>query len=486
MNYVTLGMEPKLPLQYFEEIAAIPHGSNNEKELAIYIEEKAKSFGWPVRRDEYNNVLVKRPATRGFESAEPVLMQAHIDMVCEKTADTVHDFQKDGLQLYIDGDFLKAKGTTLGADDGYGVALMLALMDEDGDSFVHPELQFLFTAGEEIGFVGAMKMDCSDVTARKMIGLDAGPEGITSITSAGSQEHRAYIDPEFSECEEKALCISIRGLRGGHSAVNITDEKANANKIIGRLLYRISKVTEFRVSSVSCGTMYNAIAREGSFSVIVPEEKQAAVKETIENVYREIKEEYAFTDPDIVLEMKEENVTRVMSANATKALTRILFATPNGVHMMNKQVEYLPVISVNVGICRMVESGEIMISSLVRSSSVTLLEKFISEIALISEMAGESRFEMGERLPGWPYQKESKMRDLYKEIYRRRTGREVKEFGVHGGLELGVFSEKLPGLDVVPIGPDSYDCHTVTERLNIPSYARTYELIKEVLSACAE
>lgn len=486
MTYVTAGMEPKLPLQYFEEIAAIPHGSLNEEQLAKYIEDKAKSFGLYVRRDESNNVLVKRPATAGYENCAPVLLQAHIDMVCEKTGDTVHDFTKDGLKLYVEDDFLKAKGTTLGADDGYGAAYMLAMMDEDGDSFPHPELQFLFTTAEEIGFVGAMKLDCSDITARRMIGMDAGPEGKTAITSAGSQEHRSYIDPEFENCRLSGIKVNVKGLLGGHSAGNITDEKANANKILGRILYNLSQEGEFRLAEIACGTMYNAIPREGTMTVVAAEELKEKAADVIRKVYADLKEEYAYTDPGIVIEVEKTEVERVMSAHATTVVTNILFATPNGVHMMNKQVNNLPVISVNVGICRLVDSGEIMISSLLRSSSVSLLEKFISEIALISQMAGETRCEMGERLPGWPYKKESKMRDLYKRIYQEKTGKEVTEFGVHGGLELGVFSEKMEGLDIVPIGPDAYDCHTVTERLNIPSYARTYELIKDVLTACTK
>ena len=230
MNYILTDKEPKLPLKYFEDISAIPHGSYNEKAISAFIADTAAKLGLYARVDERNNVVVKKPATPGYEHLPALLLQAHVDMVNEKNSDSDHDFSKDGLKLILEGNILRADGTTLGADDGKGVAYMLALMDSDSDTFPHPPLEFLFTTGEEVGFWGAMALDCSDITARRMIGLDAGPEGVVATTSAGAQEVIFSIPTEYEPVKGDVLAVSVRGLLGGHSAMNITMRRATPTR----------------------------------------------------------------------------------------------------------------------------------------------------------------------------------------------------------------------------------------------------------------
>ena len=262
MEYVIQNRQPALPLRYFEEISAIPRGSCNEAAAAEYIRGRAQALGLYVRVDEKSNVVVKKPASPGMEDKPALLLQAHLDMVNEKNGDTVHDFEKDGLKLIVEGNILRADGTTLGADDGKGVAYMLALMDTDSDGFAHPPLEFLFTSGEEVGFAGALALDCADLTARRMIGLDAGPEGVVCTTSAGAQEVILSCPTDFEPVSGKVLAVRVRGLLGGHSALNITDEKGNANKIMGRILHNLAKQVSFRLCQVTGGAMFNAIPRE--------------------------------------------------------------------------------------------------------------------------------------------------------------------------------------------------------------------------------
>ena len=317
MNYILEGLEPKLALKYFEDISAIPRGSYNEAGIADFIMSKAGEFGLYCRKDAANNVVVKKPATKGFENCAPVLFQAHTDMVCEKNADTAHDFTKDGLELQLDGDILTAKGTTLGADDGKGVAYMLALMDSDSDSFDHPPLEFLFTSGEEVGFVGAMAFDPYDLEAKRMIGLDAGPEDDVYLTSAGAQEVIFGVPYTSVPAEGTVLSLSIKGLKGGHSALKITDELGNANKIMGRILHNIEKCVPFNICSISGGLMFNAIPRESNAVIAISSEYVDKTKEIIKKVFTEIKDEFAASDPDMFYVLEKSSAETMMDNKAT-------------------------------------------------------------------------------------------------------------------------------------------------------------------------
>ena len=481
MNYILTDKQPKLPLKYFEEIAAIPHGSGNEAAISAFIADTAARLGLYVRVDEYNNVVVKKQATPGYEHLPALLLQAHVDMVNEKNGDSDHDFEKDGLKLVLEGNILRAEGTTLGADDGKGVAYMLALMDSDSDAFPHPPLEFLFTAGEEIGFIGALGLDCSDLTARRMIGLDAGPEGVVATTSAGAQEVILSVPAEYEPVSGEVIAISIRGLLGGHSAMNITDEKGNANKIMGRLLHNAAKVADFQLCEITGGVMFNAIPREADAVIAVESGKKQAVIDRINQVTDEIGEELAASDPGLAVTVRDTAAERMLSAAVSRAVVECLYNVPNGVRMMNKLVPGLPVTSTNMGVVRTLED-KITVDTMLRSSSKSLNDDYVDNICTIGKLTGMTDVWVGSWMPAWPYMADSNMRELAKKLYRERTGEEMRELAVHGGLELGVFSEKMPGMDIVTLGCTSGDEHTVTEWMDIDSYARVYDFMKDFIA----
>ncbi len=482
MKYILSEYEPKLPLKYFEELSAIPRGSYNEKAAADWIESVAKDLGLEVYHDEFNNVLVKKPGSPGCEDLPPVILQAHIDMVNEKNKDSDHDFSKDGLELYVDEKrVLHAKGTTLGADDGKGCAYMLALMDKDGDTFAHPPFEFLFTSGEEVGFWGALRFDYSKIKGRRLIGLDGGGEGQTCVTSAGAQEITWSITQDWQPAEGKVIKISVKGLKGGHSAGKIADELGNSNKIMGRLLHNIWKEVEFNLSFIDGGLMFNAIPREAEAVILVHcDHCKAAAKKVFDRVSAEIKEEYAATEPALVMSFEDAEAEKMVSKETTGKLVNCLFCIPNGVRMMDVRLPGIPVTSTNMGVVK-TRDGKFTINTMLRSSSRSLDADYVDHMCTVAELCGAEEAEIGPWLPAWPYDPESQLRKDANALYKELTGRDMEQKAVHGGLELGVFAENLPGIDMIPLGGNSENAHTVTENMDLDSYARVYEYMKELI-----
>ena len=486
MEYILTNMEPRLALKYFEDISAIPRGSRNEAAAAQFVMDRAEALGLYCRKDEKNNVVVKKPATPSCEGKPAVLLQAHLDMVNEKNRDTVHDFEKDGLKLVLNGDILTADGTTLGADDGKGVAYMLALMDEDSNRFPHPPLEFLFTTGEEIGFWGAIDFDPYDITAKMMIGLDAGPEDTVWTTSAGAQEVTVSCPTEYEPVQGEVISIAIRGLQGGHSAMRITDELGNANKIMGRILHNVEKKAEFRLCRITGGLMFNAIPREADAVIAVCPQDRSTVIETIKQVTGEVQKELAASDPGLYVEINDAEADRMMSARTTKTVVDTLYNMPNGVRMMSKEIEGLPVTSTNMGVVKTLED-KVTVNSMLRSSSRTCAVDYIDNMVSVAKLCGMTGVEYGAWLSAWPYEAKSELRELAQKLYsEHHNGERMKETAGHGGLETGIFSEKIPGLDIVTLGCDHGDEHTVTEWMSISSFGRVYRFVQEILAELAE
>lgn len=488
--YVIQNREPELALHYFEDISAIPRGSYQEEAVARFIAQRAKELGLYVRVDARHNVVVKKPASKGCEELPPVLLQAHLDMVCEKNQDTVHDFEKDGLKLVVDGNILRAEGTTLGADDGKGVAYMMALMDADSDGFAHPPLEFLFTTGEEVGFWGALALDPSDIEARRMIGLDAGPEGAVATTSAGAQEVNLRIPAETMPLEGSylngALAIRVRGMLGGHSAGCITLERGNANKIMGRLLHRVQQGADFAICQIRGGLMFNAIPREADAVIAL---NTGSLQYTMDQLAKEaaaIQEELSVSDPGVSIEMtvipREERPVQMLTLEATQTVADCLYHVPNGVWRMSREIPGFPVTSTNMGVVKL-EDGVVTINTMMRSASRTAKEDLLEHICSVAALCGVTCMEKGPWLAAWEYRADSKMRALAKQLYQEQTGKEMAEHGTHGGLELGVFSEKMPGMDIVTLGCDSGNEHTVTEWMDLDSFDRVYRFLKDFLAA---
>ena len=482
MRYILSGYEPRLPLKYFEELSAIPRGSCNEKAAADWIESVARSLGLEVYHDEWNNVLVKKAGSPGCEDLPPVILQAHIDMVNEKNRDTDHDFSRDGLELYVDENrILHAKGTTLGADDGKGCGYMLALMDQDGDGFAHPPMEFLFTSGEEIGFRGALHFDFSRLSGKRLISLDGGGEGQITVASAGIQEITWSIPQDWEPAEGKAVKISVKGLKGGHSAGKITEELGNANKIMGRILHNIQKEVSFNLSCIDGGLMHNAIPREAEAVIVVQCDRcKAAAGKIFERVSAEIKEEYAAVEEGLFMSLEDAEAGTMVSGETTEKLVNCLFCIPNGVRMMDVRLPGLPVTSTNMGTVKTLD-GRFTIHTMIRSSSRSLDADYADHMCTIAALCGVESAEVGPWLPAWPYMPDSRLRKDANALYREQTGRDMEQKAIHGGLEAGVFAGNIPGLDIITLGATSENVHTVTENLDLDSYARVYEYLKEFI-----
>lgn len=493
MEYIMKNREPQLPLRYFEEISAIPRGSHNEAAAAAYVAQRAKELGLYVRVDEQHNVVVKKPGSPGCEKLPALLLQAHLDMVCEKNQDTQHDFNKDGIRLVLEGSRLRADGTTLGADNGSGVAYMLALMDKDSDSFPHPPLEFLFTTAEEVGFDGALALDCSDISARRMIGLDAGSEGVTAVSSAGSQEINLMIPAEYETREGSSLnaCLSlqVRGLKGGHSGGCITHELGNANQIMGRLLHQLQKRMDLALIQISGGLMFNAIPREADALIAINSGCLRLAQDETAKLAKALSEELAFSDPNVQITTRVEAIagsaargiySHMFSAAATRTVIDALYYLPNGVYRMNRAIPGLPLTSSNMGVVSMTEQG-VKINIMMRSSSRSVKDDLLEHVTGTARMCGVQQIECSSWMPEWAYCPDSPIRKLASALYEEQTGQPMQEQAIHGGLELGVFCDKMPGMDILTIGCKGGGAHTVTEWLDLDSYARVYTFMKQVI-----
>ena len=351
---------------------------------------------------------------------------------------------------------------------------------EDSDAFPHPPLEFLFTTGEEVGFWGAIDFDPYDLTAKRLIGLDAGPEDSLWTTSAGAQEVTVSCPTDFEPVSGKILHIAVRGLQGGHSAMRITDELGNANKIMGRILHNIEKEISFRLCKITGGLMFNAIPREADAIIAVDEKDIEKVQAIVQRVTMEVQKELAASDAGLYIEVSDDRVEQMMSAKATKTVIDTIYNMPNGVRMMSKEIEGLPVTSTNMGVVK-THADKVTVNSMLRSSSRTCSDDYIDNMVSIAKLCGMTDVEYGAWLSAWPYMANSELRALAQRMYYDRHGEYMKELAGHGGLELGVFSEKIPGLDIVTLGCDHGDEHTLTEWMSISSFGRVYDFIKDML-----
>ncbi len=469
-----------LPERFFEEICRIPHGSGNEKALSDYLVRFAKDHGLSVCQYPNWNVIVRKEASPGYEKHEPVMLQAHMDMVCEKELGSSHDFSRDPLSLFTADGWLKARGTTLGADDGVGVAYMLAILSDE--TAVHPPLECVFTVEEEVGLNGSRDLSFKDLHSKRMIGLDDMGGGTCYLSACGSQYFRAGREFAFAEGDVPGIRMKIIGLSGGHSGVSINKEKGNAIKLGARVLLVLSRRFPLRLSTLSGGGADNAIPTEFcvSFSWDGADptsfgEVQAEISR-MESVFRE---ELADSDPGIVISTSSAVCQRLMSGEDTKDLIHYLFLLPHGLRHKSMKIEGLTTVSENLASIR-TEEDQITIRYLARSDYSSYLDEIMEELIILSETFGFAPEPLG-RAPGWKYRENSPLRDSLFAAFREVTGREMKPISEHGGLEAGYISEGIPGIDIVTLGPLVLDYHTPKERLNLASFREIYEVLKETL-----
>lgn len=464
---------------YFEQICNIPHGSFHEKALSDYIVAFAKERGFYCRQDERNNVLIKKSGTTGYEASPALILQGHIDMVCDKNADVSHDFLTEGLHIYIDGDYIKAQGTTLGADNGIAAAYMLALLD--AKDIPHPPLECVFTVEEEIGMGGATDFDAFDLEGKRFLNMDTEEEGHLMVSCCGGRRMRMYLPVErmAADMEKKAYVLSIRGLKGGHSGADIHLQRASANVLMGRLLLELREKTDFDLVSVDGGNMDNAICREAAAVVRLSSETEgAAVLAQMQEIFRR---EYKDRESDILLAMEAvtEEIPQVLTAEVRDNVIALLQLLPYGVQTMDTNMEGLVESSSNIGIVKTNEE-HIYIDNAVRGSAESRKEAICKKIAVLGELCGAEVVGVND-YPGWQYNPDSELLEIFKEVWIEKFGKEPKVVAIHAGLECGLFAEKIPGLDLISLGPDMYDVHTPDERLSISSTIRVWEYLKAVL-----
>ena len=472
-------LEPKKVFHYFEEICSIPHGSRNTKQISDYLVDFAKVHGLTYYQDELNNVIIIKEASKGYENAEPVIIQGHMDMVCEKEKGCDIDFEKEGLRLYVDGDFVKAKDTTLGGDDGIAVAYALAILDSD--ELAHPRLEVVITVDEEIGMLGAIDIDLSMLKGHTMLNLDSDEEGHFLTSCAGGMSMITEIPVKRVTQSGLKMLLTVTGLEGGHSGSEIHKEHGNANILMGRFLKQIMDITPFGIISMDGGLKDNAIPRECNCEILLPEESADAVMQVAETLDQTFKNEFCVSDAKVEVLCKKEGVceTKMLDYTSVHKVIFYLRTVPNGVQHMSMMMPGLVETSLNLGILNLKDDMFETVTS-VRSSVSTRKDDLKDQVTQLVEMLGGEVTIEGD-YPAWEYQPNSKMRDTIAEIYRELFGKEAIFEAIHAGLECGLFSEKIPNLDCVSFGPMNYDIHTPKERLSISSTERMWKLIVEYL-----
>lgn len=489
---VLSNLEPSSVFRYFEEICGIPHGSSNTKEISDYCVRFAEAHGLRYIQDDYNNVIIYKDGTKGYENSAPVMMQGHLDMVCEKDAGCDIDFTADGLNLEVSDGFVTAKGTTLGADDGIAVAYCLAILESE--DIVHPPLEVVFTVDEEIGMLGAAAIDCSPLNAGTMLNIDSEDEGCLLVSCAGGISVVAHLPVEAETVSGYAMSLKISGLLGGHSGVEIDKGRANACQVLGRVLYRISRDVSFRLLSVNGGLKDNAIPNKANAELVVEDEKSIAkIEELAEGLDEILKKEYRVTDGGISITLTKtgnssdkESVGnyskedyKAWNRDTTNRVITALVNLPGGIQRMSFDIEDLVQTSLNLGIMSSTDT-EVIFSYAVRSSVESEKRELVDRVTCLMEALGGTVTCSGE-YPAWEYKKESKLRDLMIEIYKEQCGSEPVVQAIHAGVECGLFAGKIPGLDCVSFGPDLKDIHTTKETMDVQSVKRTWEYILEIL-----
>lgn len=491
-------LNPTRVFYYFEELCKIPHGSYNTKAISDYCVSVAKGLGLKVRQDEFNNVVIWKPASPGSEQAPVMMLQGHLDMVCEQEPGINHDFEHEGLELQIADGYVTANGTTLGGDDGIAIAISLAILEDK--SLIHPPLEVVFTTEEEVGMEGALGLDTSDLTAKYLLNLDSEDEGVLTVSCAGGTTMEIHVpydvdtDYDLQSSIEAGMIyeLKITGLQGGHSGVEIHKGRASSNKLMAQLLQDICTLPDmnYRIVSIQGGLKHNAIPRETT--AIISVQSDYEVKQVTGSIGRYqglFQECYGDSDPAIRIEfqpyngkgMKEE--MRVMTKECSNRLIQILYLLPNGVQAMSQSIEGLPETSLNIGILKTGEQ-EIYIEISNRSSNSASLELLVDSLHKIAGMYNVTCVKQSE-YPGWSYRRESKLRDTMVSVYETMFHKPVKIEAIHAGLECGILSSKMPELDIVSTGPDLLDIHTPQERLSIESVERTYAYVLAVLESFA-
>ena len=477
-NYKLAGLQPAAVFHYFEEICAIPHGSGNTKLISDYLVAFAKQQGISYIQDELNNVILFGEGTCGYEDHAPVIIQGHMDMVCEKDADCDIDMDTQGLDVAHDETCVYAKGTTLGGDDGIAVAYALALLADK--NIPHPPLEVIITVDEETGMYGAAGIDLSMLKGRTMLNIDSEDEGIFTVACAGGARATLTLPVERRPVYGPCVKLCVDNLQGGHSGVEIHKKRANANKVMGELLSRVQNLMPICITKLEGGAKDNAIPRSCTVTLVALGMHIERINDVTAQLEAEIREQ--FDEPEVRIWGDDVDALggNALTTEATAKVIAMLNSVPNGVQAWSADIPGLVQTSLNLGVLRLDE--QLRMTFAVRSSVNQEKRDLLQQLKGIADMFEGGYSDTGD-YPAWEYKKDSALRDLMVKLYTEKFGNTPEVVAIHAGLECGLLSDKLPGLDCVSIGPNMHDIHTSRERLEIESTRRTWEFVLEILKA---
>ncbi len=473
-------IQPERVFHYFEEICKIPHGSQNMVKIADYCESFAKEHKLRYVRDSANNVVIYKNATAGYEDSEPVILQGHIDMVCQCTDDKSIDFTEEGIKPFADGDFIKADSTTLGADNGIAVAMIFAVLESE--KYSHPPIEAVLTTDEEIGMIGALQLDMSLLKGKKMINMDSEEDDTLTVSCAGGRDFTVEIEKTVIKKKGTKITIILKGLSGGHSGVEIDKGRVNADILAGRVLNHLMEKFDFSLISVNGGTKSNAIANLCEIELCC--DNPQALKTYADEYLNEIKTEICAREegfcPSVFIGKIDEY--EVFAPELQKNIIFALVCSPQGVIDMSKEIDCLVETSLNLCILK-TEDDKIFIQYSFRSNKISAIDRIEERMRALYSFIPCEINTFGD-YPAWSFNPDSSIQGLYKKCYKEVFDKELKVSAIHAGLECGVFDSAIEGLDCISVGPDMFDVHTVNERLSISSTQKMFSVILKVLENC--
>ncbi len=475
-------LQPSAIWGYFYDITRIPRPSKKEEKILAYLMEFADRHKLEARQDKAGNLVITKPASPGKEALPTVILQSHVDMVCEKNSDVEHDFDNDPIETVIEGDWIKAKGTTLGADNGIGVAAQLAILAADNIS--HGKIEALFTVDEETGLTGANSLEKGFLTGDILINLDTEEEGEIYIGCAGGKGTKAFFSYKPKEAPKNRFWfkVTVKGLRGGHSGSDIDKKIGNANKILARFLYPLTREKYgLTLSEIKGGNLHNAIAREAYAVVGVKEKHKDAIRVKLNTLLADVQNEYKESDPG--LDMQLESVpppSKIIKKGTSKKLVRALCACPHGVIGMSQEIPGLVETSTNLASIKMLDGHLIEVGTSQRSSVESQKKYVVQMVASVFELAGEKTFH-NDGYPGWAPNRNSNILKHAQAVYKALYNKEPAVKAIHAGLECGLFLEKYPHLDMISIGPDMTDVHSPDEKMKISSVGKFWDYLVKIL-----
>lgn len=480
-DQVLNGVAPERVWHYFKEISAIPRCSQHEQKIQEYLKNFAESHNLVYKTDAIGNIVIKKAGTRGYEASPVVVLQGHMDIVCEKNSDTEHDFLNDPIKLKVDGDWLTADGTTLGADNGIALAMALAILDSN--DVEHGPIEALMTVDEESGLTGAMELDTSILDGRILVNLDSEEEGTFYIGCAGGVTTTGWIPIEWSPTPHDYLHykLSITGLKGGHSGGDIHEHRGNAIKFAARIIWNLLEKVDVRIGTLKGGGLHNAIPRESFVSFVVPKAQQEHMSSIFEKLKENIIEEYKDIEPKIRIQLDDAGPSpaKVLSPKATFKTINSLYMMPHGVDEMNRSIPDLVETSTNLASVEL-QDHEVKVLTSQRSSMISKRDNMANRITAVLRCPG-ARVSYSSIYPAWTPDPNNPLIPIFREAYKRLSGQDPQVLAIHAGLECGVIGDKYPDMTMISFGPDLSEVHTPNERLNIPSVERTWKLLLEVL-----